>query len=303
MRFNKKVISEGLNNPLSKKKVFTEGKKQNVILSEDQLDRLLSHLNESKKKSIGLIIKNSYSIIRESIKNEGLDLNIEDYSDSLIEEGFNTGGYNRGVAAGEGIENVINGVKKAYDMIKDSDTRKKLANSITKLGNFMTITADAIASGRDQRSMSNPDSLRDPLPYPELDEEMEEQTTAASSGAYSAPLEFTEGKKKDHDGDGDIDSDDYLAAKDKAIKKSMKEDSGHDEAMNYGRDEGHDDKELYDLKHDGGGEDHIEDLEDDMEYDHIHDSENLEESKKEKEKLIQEDIKRMKEIIKPISKI
>ena len=32
---------------------------------------------------------------------------------------------------------------------------------------------------------------------------------------------FAEGQKKDHDGDGDIDSDDYLAAKDKAIKKAM----------------------------------------------------------------------------------
>jgi hypothetical protein len=31
----------------------------------------------------------------------------------------------------------------------------------------------------------------------------------------------TMGEKKDHDGDGDIDSDDYMAAKDKAIKKSM----------------------------------------------------------------------------------
>ena len=30
-----------------------------------------------------------------------------------------------------------------------------------------------------------------------------------------------EGKKTDHDGDGDVDSDDYMAAKDKAIKKSM----------------------------------------------------------------------------------
>ena len=56
-------------------------------------------------------------------------------------------------------------------------------------------------------------------------------------------------KQKDHDGDGDIDSDDYLMAKDKAIKKSMKE------------------------------------------------------SKEEKEKLIQEDIKKMKQIINPISKI
>jgi hypothetical protein len=33
-----------------------------------------------------------------------------------------------------------------------------------------------------------------------------------------------EGEKKDHDGDGDIDSDDYMAAKDKAIKKSMGKD-------------------------------------------------------------------------------
>ena len=32
-----------------------------------------------------------------------------------------------------------------------------------------------------------------------------------------------EGKKKDHDGDGDIDSDDYLAAKDKAIKSNLDE--------------------------------------------------------------------------------
>ena len=31
-----------------------------------------------------------------------------------------------------------------------------------------------------------------------------------------------EKKGKDHDGDGDVDSDDYLAAKDKAIKKAKK---------------------------------------------------------------------------------
>jgi len=33
--------------------------------------------------------------------------------------------------------------------------------------------------------------------------------------------EIEEGEKKDHDGDGDIDSKDYMAAKDKAIKKAM----------------------------------------------------------------------------------
>ena len=40
-----------------------------------------------------------------------------------------------------------------------------------------------------------------------------------------------------------------------------------------------------------------------MHYDDIHDSENIEESKEEKEKLIQEDIKIMKQIIRPIAKI
>jgi hypothetical protein len=121
-------------------------------------------------------------------------------------------------------------------MIKDSDTRKRLANSITKLGNFMTITADAIASGRDQRAMADPESLKDPLPYPDLDE-----------GHHG---EMEEGKEHDLDGDGDEDSDDYLMAKDRAIKKAMKN-----------------------------------------------------ESEEEKQKLIQEDIKKMKQIIKPISKI
>lgn len=34
---------------------------------------------------------------------------------------------------------------------------------------------------------------------------------------------IVEGKKKDHDGDGDVDSDDYMMAKDKAIKKAKDE--------------------------------------------------------------------------------
>ena len=117
--------------------------------------------------------------------------------------------------------------------------------------------------------------------------------------------EMEEGAKPDFldlDGDGDKEESMKKASKE-AKAKEVKEDSGHDEAMNYGRDEGHDDKELYDLKHDGGSEDHIEDLEDDMHYDHIHDSENIEESEKEKERLIQEDIIKMKQLIKPISKI
>ena len=117
--------------------------------------------------------------------------------------------------------------------------------------------------------------------------------------------EMDEGAKPDFldlDGDGDKKESMKKASKE-AKTKEVKEDSGHDEAMNYGKDEGHDDKELYDLKHDGGSEGHIDDLEDDMHYDHIHDSKNIEESQEEKERLIQEDIKKMKAIISPIKKI
>jgi hypothetical protein len=240
MKFSKKIVTESLNHPNSGKKVFTEGKRQNVVLSEEQLDRLLSNLENTNQRSIEAIVKECHQIIRESITSEGLELSIDDYSDDLIGEGFDTGGYNRGVAAGEGIENIINGIKKAYDMIKDSDTRKKLANSITKLGNFMTITADAIASGRDQRAMTNPDSLRDPLPYPELDEgDDKEMGEAHHEMDEEAKPDFL-----DLDGDGD---------KEESMKKAAKD--------------------------------------------------KLKEEKEEKEKLLQEEINKMKQIIKPIAKI
>jgi hypothetical protein len=284
MKFNKKLLSETIKTQLSGKQTFTSGKKQNVIISEEQLERLLEKVNNPIM--IESVISETFKVIREAIVKENLDLNIEDYSDTIMEQGQ----YDRnpGVAAAEGIENIINGVKKAYDMIKDGDTRKKLANSITKLGNFMTYTAELIGSGQAQRGARSYDEVSDELPYPELEEDMHVE-------------EMDEGAKPDF---LDLDKDGNKKESMKKAAKDMKEDSGHDEAMNYGRDEGHDDKELYDLKHGGGSEDHIEDLEDDMHYDHIHDSENIEESKEdEKERLIQEDIKKMKQVIKPISRI
>ena len=229
MKFSKKIVTESLNHPNSGKKLFTDGKRQNVVLSEEQLDRLLSNLETTKQKSIETIVRECHQLIRESIISESLDLGEQ-------------GQYNRdpGVAAGEGLEVVLDGIKKAYDMIKDSDTRKKLANSITKLGNFMTITADAIASGRDQRAMTNPDSLRDPLPYPELDEgDDKEMGEAHHEMDEEAKPDFL-----DLDGDGD---------KKESMKKAAKD--------------------------------------------------KLKEEKEEKEKLLQEEINKMKQIIKPISRI
>jgi len=206
MKFNIQTLRESLNHPKSGKKVFTEGKKQNVILSEEQLDRLLLQLNESREKSITSTIKDAHQLIREAIKNENLDLSVRDYSGTIIKEDWYTkdaeegatytkdaeegatydlgeqGMYDRnpGIAAGEGLENVLNGIKKAYDMIKDSDTRKKLANSITKLGNFMTYTAELVGSGSSQRAPRSYDQVSNPLPHPELetvtvDDEIEDE--------------------------------------------------------------------------------------------------------------------------------
>ena len=49
---------------------------------------------------------------------------------------------------------------------------------------------------------------------------------AYKEGGYMVD-DMEEKKGKDHDGDGDIDSDDYLAAKDKAIKKAMGKDESY----------------------------------------------------------------------------
>ena len=197
MKFNKKTLRESLKQGSSGKKVYTEGKSQKIIMSEEQFDRLLSTLKETKGEEITQLIKESYVLIRESIKNEGINLNIDDYSEKLISESQDEWrGHNPGASAAAGIENIMGGIKKAYEMIKDSDTRKKLANSITKLGNFMTYTAELVGSGSSQRAPRSYDQLAKPLPHPEfeedidIEEEVDEQTTAADAGAFSAPLGF-----------------------------------------------------------------------------------------------------------------
>ena len=52
-----------------------------------------------------------------------------------------------------------------------------------------------------------------------MDEDVEEARDLAIQNSQEAA--GIQEKKQDHDGDGDIDSDDYLAARDKAIKKAM----------------------------------------------------------------------------------
>ena len=251
MKFNKKTLNKSLNIPGPTKKSFTNNRKQNVILSEEQFDRLSGILNESNYKDIVKSIGVANKLIRESITREGLDLNVFDYSKTILEQGQ----YDRnpGVAAGEGIENVLNGIKKAYDMIKDSETRKKLANSITKLGNFMSISAELIGSGASQKAPRSYDEVSDDMPYPELEE--------------GVKPDFL-----DLDGDGD---------KKESMKKASKEIDECGDMEDSTEAEGGFNQDKFEL---GGF--------------------GFNESKEMSEKeLIQEDIKKMKKVIKSVPRI
>ena len=289
MKFNKKTLAESLNQFPTGKKVYTEGKKQNIIISEEQFERLLPLINESKKELINNVIKEAYSLIRESITKEGLDLNIEDYSEVILEQGM----YDRnpGIAAGEGIENILGSIKKAWEMIKDSDTRKKLANSITKLGNFLTYTAELVGSGSSQRAPRSYDQLANPLPHPEFEEEVEEDL---DEDYFSELEEDTEGEETYHYGEDEGEDEYRLKHGDlsRSHRSAIKKDMGYDEEHEYRGEEGT----------------HFESQEEENFADKFkkhHDLEKWlavsEEEKSEKD-LIAEDIKKMNQVIKPVSK-
>ena len=109
------------------------------------------------------------SIRRAIIKEKITELNLKDYSKAiLLEQGM----YDRnpGVAAASGIENIIDNIKRAYTYVKDSKTRKQIANTLTKLNNFMTYTGELVGSGQSQRAPRSYEQVSNPLPYPDLDE-------------------------------------------------------------------------------------------------------------------------------------
>ena len=62
------------------------------------------------------------------------------------------------------------------------------------------------------------------------DRDIDNRTIVHMVKAYNS-ASISEEKGKDHDGDGDIDGDDYMAAKDKAIKKAMGKKSNVNEAV------------------------------------------------------------------------
>ena len=130
-------------------------------------------IHKTRLQELEMIIGDVHSLIREAIVTERISgLNRRDYI--LTEQGM----YDRnpGIAAGEGIENIINGIKKAYDYVKDPTTKKKIWNTLTKLNNFMTVTAELIGSGASQRRARPASQISSPLPYPEVEvpEELED---------------------------------------------------------------------------------------------------------------------------------
>ena len=349
MKFNKKTLSESIESELSGNKHFTSGVKQNVVITESQLERLVgvNHNNGKKivKESIDDVIKEAYDLINQCIISEGIDgldmgnyiLNEQDpnggngynrdseegatynrdseagatynrdseagakYNRDLGEQGQ----YNRnpGVAAGEGLEVVIDGIKKAYEMVKDSDMKKKIENTLVKLNNFMTTTAELMQSGAPSGHAVRPtEKITDKVPYPELDEEVNE----------AAKPDFL-----DLDGDGNKKESMKKAAKDAKEEVGENHDSYEEKEMEEGMScescgEVHEggcgqqtdvEDDMFDSTE--GDDDFFDDEEDGFNQDEFQfGGFGMTESKEKSEKeLIAEDIKKMKQLIKPISKI
>ena len=120
-------------------------------------------------------INKVHNKIRISIVKEGLrGLNINNYLPILKEESFYGSGSNRhnpGESAANGIEEVIKGLRKAYDMVTDKATGHMIMNSITRLSNTLAVIGTYVGSGQSQKEV-NPERLYldlDPIPYPAVE--------------------------------------------------------------------------------------------------------------------------------------
>lgn len=136
-------------------------------LTDRDLNRLLEA--SMRKKNLIKEVKKTYSLITRRIIKENIGgLKLVNYENLLNEQGQ----YNRdpGIAAAEGIEVIIDNLKKGWSMIKDSTTRKQIQNTLAKLNNFMMYSAELVGSGSSQRAPRSYDKIANPLPFPELDE-------------------------------------------------------------------------------------------------------------------------------------
>jgi len=125
---------------------------------------------KSQLEQIDLMIMETFDAVKRSISRERIrGLKRTDYI--LTEQQSEWRGHNPGASAAGGIENIIANLKKAWNFIKDEKTRHQIMNTLTKLDNFMSYTAELVGSGRDQRGPRRYDAVTKPLPYPEVEED------------------------------------------------------------------------------------------------------------------------------------
>ena len=165
-----------------------------TIVKKKDLQKLISEsINRGRgtRSRIPLINYNSlnedinrvHNKIRICIVKEGLrGLNINNYLPILSEDNSEwRGGRNPGSSAASGIEEVIKGLKKAYDMVTDKATAHMIMNSITRLTNTLAVIGTYVGSGQSQRAV-NPEKLYldlDPIPYPAVEAAEEGNEEAA----------------------------------------------------------------------------------------------------------------------------
>tara|TARA_R110002074_G_C12437741_1_gene657408 strand:- start:37 stop:579 length:543 start_codon:yes stop_codon:yes gene_type:complete len=166
-----------------------------TIVKKKDLQKLISE-SLNKGKRIGLTnpqidfvrmnegINKIHNKIRIAIVKEGVkSLNIRKYTPVLSEEwqGMDAGGRNPGVSAANGIEEVIKGLKKAYEFVKDQETGKMIMNSIVRLSNTLSVIGTYVGSGQSQRGVDDEwlySELSD-IPYPAVEAAEEGNESAA----------------------------------------------------------------------------------------------------------------------------
>ena len=192
----------------------------NGVYCEIKNDPNLS-LEEAQAKVIKNLAKDSLHYVKEGqFGVEGLG-----YQEQKVEENsgktYGGSGYSDKLKEGDSAMQPVKESKK--DKLKS--LIKEHLGGISTTGNPNSLAA---MSGEIIKQMMNEDDWQQEVGsqyHSSLyTEENEEEQLPMDEGGH-LPSEKEDDKmeegKKDHDGDGDIDSDDYLAARDKAIKKAM----------------------------------------------------------------------------------
>ena len=131
------------------------------------------------------------------------------------------------VKRGEGDVDTYNGMKKATlkeEVQEEVDPNPPMSEDAKKamlgkvIGVLRTKYSDLISTNIIKDFVKT--HYEDLLAGEDIESEFSEFLAANFEGPSDFP-DMEEKKGTDHDGDGDIDSDDYLAARDKAIKKAM----------------------------------------------------------------------------------